>query len=233
MARILFDEYNHTYTDSETGEVLTPVSTLIASYKNAFNPTENTLRNSAMKEGLMPEDVQPYWDLGNKYSQVKGTALHLAIEIFFRYGKIIDSDFEIWAAQLKKAGIPFGGMTEDRVYSLKYSVCGTLDYRHLYQNAKSEKEIVVRDWKSNKRIETEAYNSQRMKGFLYNVPDCNYYHYALQMSLYALMLEMEGYIVKELWLHHFNPATKILDHYRMPYYKNYALKMLESGPYWV
>ena len=39
---------------------------------------------------------------------------------------------------------------------------------------------------------------------LQHLDDCNYIHYCLQISIYAWMLEQEGYVVRDLRFTHIN-----------------------------
>lgn len=55
---------------------------------------------------------------------------------------------------------------------------------------KNGNEVIIGDWKTNKEIKTKGYFNKKtnkvqcMKYPLNNIPDINYYHYTLQMSIY-------------------------------------------------
>lgn len=97
-----------------------------------------------------------------------------------------------------------GVYPELRVWHPDYLVCGTSDLVF-----KQDKYIFVDDYKTNKEISTKSYKDRKhgytmMQYPLNNLMDCNYYHYALQISIYAFFLECFGYIVieKELGFTH-------------------------------
>ena len=43
---------------------------------------------------------------------------------------------------------------------------------------------------------------------LNDLDDCNYNHYRLQLSIYAFMLEENGYVVRNVGFHHLNNLIK-------------------------
>jgi len=61
----------------------------------------------------------------------------------------------------------------------------------LYQVDEADpSKLVIVDWKRSKEIKRTAYN-QVGKGPLSMVPDCNFYHYSLQLNLYRWILEKQ------------------------------------------
>ncbi|MBK8660973.1 MAG: hypothetical protein IPN18_03865 [Ignavibacteriales bacterium] len=48
----------------------------------------------------------------------------------------------------------------------------------------------IYDWKTNKSIDEYGYGGKRgTRPPTYDLPDCNFYHYSLQLSLYKYLLE--------------------------------------------
>jgi hypothetical protein len=112
---------------------------------------------------------------------------------------------------------------EKRIYHSFYSIAGTIDILGV-----KGKSAVIVDWKTNKRellfesgyykkewneqrtkkIRTNQWikTNQKMKFPLHNLPDINGYHYTLQLSLYAYLLECWGFTVKGLYLYHLRPV---------------------------
>ena len=65
------------------------------------------------------------------------------------------------------------------------------------------------DWKRSKEISTESFGNKCGKYPLEYIPDCNYYHYSLQLNLYRVILEkFYGKIVKEMFLIVLHPKNK-------------------------
>ena len=81
---------------------------------------------------------------------------------------------------------------------------------------KSGNDVSILDWKTNKEIKKKSfYNASKkrntmMKYPLNNIMDCNYWHYTLQLSLYAYMIEKinPDINVKELKLVHIDRNGK-------------------------
>lgn len=62
---------------------------------------------------------------------------------------------------------------------------------------KNGNEVIIGDWKTNKEIKTKGYFDKKtnkvqcMKYPLNKIPDVNYYHYTLQMSIYMWLLQQQ------------------------------------------
>ena len=86
---------------------------------------------------------------------------------------------------------------------------------------------------TNKKIETKSFynaktkQSAKMKFPLNNLDDVNYYHYALQLSTYAWMIQQMDpmYEIEDLVLVHFDHSDNMTV-YHMPYLKDEVIKML-------
>ena len=86
---------------------------------------------------------------------------------------------------------------------------------------------------TNKKIETKSFyntktkQSAKMKFPLNNLDDVNYYHYALQLSTYAWMIQQMDpmYEIEDLVLVHFDHSDNMTI-YHMPYLKDEVIKML-------
>ena len=98
---------------------------------------------------------------------------------------------------------------------------------------KKGNKITIADWKTNKKIETKSFfnsktkTSVKMKFPLNNLDDVNYYHYALQLSTYAWMIQQMDpmYEIEDLVLVHFDHNDNMTV-YHMPYLKDEVIKML-------
>lgn len=158
------------------------------------------------------------WDEENRKSCERGTKIHAEIEnSFYKAGKNVN---------LKRFGI--GGKFECRkdykdldleygVYP-EYLISRTSDDGILRIAGqvdlivKSGNEITIIDHKSNKKIDqksgfnTVTRSTTKMKYPLNNLDDCNYWHYAMQLSTYAWMLQKinPNFIIKDLILNHYD-----------------------------
>ena len=185
------------------------------------------------------QDILDSWDEENRKSCERGTQIHSDIENSF-YKKPKD-------ISLKKFGI--GGKFECKKdhteLDLEYGVYPEyLIYRESEDGIlriagqvdliiKSGNEITIVDHKTNKKIEQKSfYNSKtrtsaKMKYPLNNLDDVNFYHYTMQLSTYAWMLQKinPNFVIKDLILNHYDHDGKNTL-YHCEYLKNEVERML-------
>lgn len=182
---------------------------------NIYNISE--LEFNKAQQGILDA-----WDEENRKSCERGTKIHSDIEnSFYNHPKDIS---------LQKFGL--GGKFEcKKDYSeldLEYGVypeylisieskdkvlrlAGQIDLI-----IKQDNEITIVDHKTNKKIDlksgfdTNTKASAKMKYPLNNLMDCNYYHYSLQLSTYAWMLQKlhPEFVIKDLILNHYDHNEK-------------------------
>ena len=95
-------------------------------------------------------------------------------------------------------------------------------------------DLIIGDWKTNAKIDQKGfYNSstrstKKMKYPLTNIEDCNLWHYYLQLSTYAWMLQKinANFNIKRLFIYHFDHDGKETL-YEVPYLKDDVEKMLK------
>ena len=76
--------------------------------------------------------------------------------------------------------------------------------------------IDIDDFKTNEKIKTEN-KYQSMKYPLEALDDCNHAHYSLQISLYAYLMELQGFTPRHLRFTHI-VSTPLLDEWGQPQY---------------
>ena len=82
--------------------------------------------------------------------------------------------------------------TEWRIFDRKRKICGSIDALFI-----KDGEIYMFDWKRSKEIRKSSFGM----GFepIQEIPDCNYYHYSLQLNLYKFIIEQNyGIKIKEM-----------------------------------
>lgn len=95
--------------------------------------------------------------------------------------------------------------------------------------------VTVLDFKTNKEIKKTSYfnNATKkrtmMKFPLSNLMDCNYYHYAMQLSTYAWMIQKidSRFKIQKLAIIHIDQNDKKTI-YELPYYKDEVERMLNN-----
>ena len=179
------------------------------------------------------------WDEENRKSCDRGTKIHADLEnSFYNKKKDIDiSKFEIGGKFVCDKGrteldLENGVYPEYLISRVsedgKLRIAGQIDLL-----VKKGNKIIIADWKTNKKIETKSfYNSKtkssvKMKFPLNNLDDVNYWHYTLQLSTYAWMIQKLNpeFEIEDLVLVHFDHSDNMTV-YHLPYLKEEVIKML-------
>ena len=179
------------------------------------------------------------WDEENRKSCERGTKIHADFEnSFYKKKKNIDiSKFQIGGKfecrkdytdlDLENAVYP-----EYLIHRVspdgKLCIAGQIDLL-----VKKGNNIIVGDYKTNKEIKIKSFfdsktkSSVKMKFPLNNLDDTNYWHYCLQLSTYAWMLQKlnPDFIIEDLVMIHIDHKDKMTI-YHLPYLKTEVEKML-------
>ena len=129
---------------------------------------------------------QAEWDSAADY----GTTVHDEIENWIKNGiepvEQKAKNGKNWLENYQlKSNIDI--LSEIIVYSTELKIAGTVDILAKDNNT-CQYELI--DWKTSKKIETVSYGYKMgTHDVTKNVMDCNFYHYALQLSLYRYLLE--------------------------------------------
>ena len=185
--KVKFNEDDHSYFLGD--KKLESVTSYVSRFKNIFD-TDSIAEKYAKKNKLNKDTVIEQWNIKRELSAKKGTAIHKIFEHYIltnvvklsnQYeeeniaNKFIDDYFK------SKKLIPLE--TELIVYNKE--LAGQVDCI-----AKDNKDnIYILDWKTNQKIDTESYQNKKMLGMYSHLPDCNFYHYSLQLSLYKKMID--------------------------------------------
>lgn len=178
---------------------------------STYNISENDFNKAQ-------QDILDEWDKNNREACERGTKIHSELENnFYKAGKNIT---------LQKFGI--GGKFECRKdYSdldLEHGVYPEyLIYRESEDGIlkiagqvdliiKNGNDIIIVDHKTNKKIDlksgfnTQTKSTAKMKYPLNNLDDCNFWHYTMQLSTYAWMLQKinPNFVIKDLIINHYD-----------------------------
>lgn len=113
-----------------------------------------------------------------------------------------------------KVGYDDGCHLELLIHSDKHMIAGQSDKVFFMDNL-----FDIRDFKTNDKLATESFNHKKMKYPFNTLDDCALYHYAIQLGLYAYMLELQGYECRGLFI----------DHYEKPIEVKYYKEMIEEA----
>lgn len=193
-ARVRFQEEGHVYYIDGRPDHIVSVTTLIKTYAQPFDADAVIAKMRKSKRwgpdhkyyGMSDDAIKTKWKTEGERSSTLGTALHHAIEMFYREDpRPIDSPEYGYFLEFAKDHThlrPY--RTEWVVFGDEHRVCGSIDM--VFEN--EDGSLSIRDWKRSKEIKKNN-PFQRMKFPVDHLPDCNYYHYGLQLNLYAWMLK--------------------------------------------
>lgn len=171
------------------------------------------------------------WDYEREYAAALGTKAHNDLEGLVVSAKKIDLGdrkiAEVSSADLLDLqGFGTGGnqiYPELLLWNDRYRVAGQADIVE-----RRGDEVIIKDYKTCKKIEFEPFMDAHMFEPLEELPDTNYSKFTIQLSTYAWMLEESGYRVTGLVVQHIDRITgKHIKDYPMAYRKDLVTKMLE------
>ena len=161
------------------------------------------------------------WDLENRNSCERGTKIHADLEnSFYKKKQNIDlSKYQIGGKfecikDHNELDLENGVYPEYLISRVsddgKLRIAGQIDLL-----VKRGNKIIIGDWKTNKKYP------------LNNLDDVNYWHYTLQLSTYAWMIQKKNpeFEIEDLVLVHFDHNDNMTV-YHLPYLKDEVIKML-------
>lgn len=224
---ITFDEAKHVYYDS-----FNPLETYVSAtqFIHTFSQPFDKLSVSeyiAKRDGLTQEEVLKRWERKANIACEFGHKVHETVENFIKNKITLDDIFYLkfdlnpdMTSSLRnvvRTAINYVIKIQEKfdilgvekiVFDKSSHIAGTID---LLTQHKQTKDICIFDWKTNDEIRMD----NRYQNMLYPVdylPDCNYSHYSLQLSLYQYLLKKGGYIPKSStffrYLIHINKNNK-------------------------
>ena len=224
---ISLDRDNHIYKLDEDSNVnFKSVTTFIGEFFEEFDAKKianNLVNNNIKYMHLTSDELMDQW----KKTAERGTAIHEELENFILQGKQVKESKSIqgieWLEKYKLKS-NFEVYSEVVVYARELQLAGTID---LLLFDKGTGMYNIMDWKTSKRINSKAYkNKKGNHPVTANIDDCNFNHYALQLSLYRYILETyyDLKISEHIIIH-------LLENdcigYHAPYMKDCILSMLE------
>lgn len=216
-ARITFDEPTHKYTiDGSKYDI--SCTGFVHSFFGHFDADKviaNIMKGrnwgpSNKYWGMSPEEIKALWAANGKEASEAGTRMHLDIEHYYNASPIGNVAIDEWSVlegvewnyfmryetkfRIPRGYVPF--RTEWLVFYEEIRLAGSIDM--VYR--KPDGTIAIYDWKRAKDIKTENSFQSGLEP-VEHLPDTNYWHYTLQLNIYASILEKKyGMKVSELAL---------------------------------
>ena len=172
-----------------------------------------------------PQSVTQVWADYNNIAKERGTLFHSKMEtIALEKGAqkaIYNGDFKLSPNLQLLDGV----YSEIILTDIFHKIAGTADLLEV-----SGKDFVISDYKTNKdrdKLNRKSFKGERLNSPVNHLLNCSIDKYALQLSIYAYMLEQLGYTCKELiiyWVKDIETAE--LETIKMPYLKKEVMNIL-------
>jgi len=198
-----FDEETHTYTLN--GKTLTSTTSYLSRFSDKFNSyfaSEAKGKSKLSKNATDRRDGKFYrdrWKFVRDESLNMGNRVHLYAECF--------PDFDLPYCWREQGILDFFEWLPDnyivlfselRIYDEETCHAGTID---LVLYNKNTNNLVIVDWKTNKRNINEVYKNKSLKGEFKHLASTSYNKYSLQLSDYSYVLSKNSnFDVEERWV---------------------------------
>lgn len=265
MSILRFTPEDHKYKSIDKTDTTNwlSVTSFISNFKQPFDADKIAEKSSKSKKskwyGMTPEEIKAAWSaealrattLGTWYHNCRETDL-CNLKTMERHGVTVPVFKPVEIDGIKESPnqkISNGVYPEHMVYLKSAGICGQSDLVEVING-----EVHITDYKTNKEIKTEAYTSwdgkvQKMSSPLSHLDDCNFIHYALQLSMYMYIILKHNPKLKygSLTIHHIifeesgrdkfdNPVTaldsngdpivKDVVQYDVPYLKSESISLI-------
>lgn len=265
---IVFNAENHSYKSIDASDLIqwTSVTTFVSKFKHKFDADKQAVKSSKNRNskwyGMDPEKIKEIWnnesnraiDLGNWYHAQRESDI-VSIDTIERNGVAVPIFKPIYNDGVKHAPeqrLVEGIYPEHMVYLKSEGICGQSDRVEVVNGI-----VDIIDYKTNKEIKTKSFVnwegvSQKMTGACAHLDDCNFNHYALQLSTYMYIILKHNPNLKpgKLVLHHItfkeapekdeygypvalrdyegNPIVNEVIPYEVPYLRSEVVNMLKE-----
>lgn len=221
---IRLDPVAHRYWDNHTGHEYLSVTQLVGRHKSPFDEQFHSAR-IAKRDGKTQKQVLAEWALKRDTATERGQRLHSVVEGFLKRNELPSGHLPLLASISKwiAGQRPDFVLSERILFDEASRTAGTMDIGLVFH------------WPSRVVIPDVKTNAEGMKAFSYNrkmlaplehLDDCDKTHYALQLSLYALMWERQGYAPDGLWALWIEPPATRIDPIPLPYLRDEAKALL-------
>lgn len=221
-SHISFEEQDHVYMHDQLGKFNSWTET-ISEFFPPFD-ADAAAQSVAQKEGIQKSEVLLRWTNQTEL----GTQLHANIERFLLDEPYYETDMFPMFREFYRDHPVVPYRTEWTVYDEDARIAGTIDALDFQVYP------IMLDWKRSKnlffrdRLVTEGYKGAMGIGVLSHLPDCSYYHYAMQQSGYRYILETRyGINLRDCFLVVMHPTLSTYRIVKMPYLKNEVMAVFE------
>ena len=230
---IVFNAADHSYKSIEAeGIDWISVTSLISNFKKPFDAEKVaasvTKKAKSKWFGIPPEKILELWKAEADRATTLGTFYHnqreadlCSLSSIELEGIPIPVYKPIEDGTLKKAPeqkLTDGIYPEHMVYLKSAGICGQSDLVEVVNG-----KVNIIDYKTNKEIKTESFKnwegiSDKMLAPVNHLEDCNFYHYALQLSIYMYIILKHNRKLRpgKIFIHHVIFEVEGTDEYGYP-----------------
>lgn len=232
---ITFTEDDHSYIDGNGIDYIS-ATTLVHSAFPKFDGAAAAAKKSA-RTGIPAEQYLREWEEIGATASDNGTRTHENCErqILGRFNEMHQPRDEEERRRFRAAWYCVEDLRpryrkiepEKLVFSPRFRVAGSIDLFCQIDDMHYD----LGDYKFVKAINYRAYgNRTGIHPATVSMPDCNFYHYALQLNLYKMILKVEGYIPMQADVRHFlkryNLETGQFEHIDLPDFSLHAMMLM-------
>ena len=209
---ITFEEGPHIYTVH--GDSSFTSSTTFVHYHFDHFDADKIIDNMQYKIENTPDykyykmtrqEIKDLWAKNGDTASKKGSKIHADIENYYNDEPVENDsvEYKYFMNFVKDFPELKPYRTEWMVYYEELKISGSIDM--VYENPDGTLQIY--DWKRSKEISYESYKDKCAKTeCIRHLPDCNYWHYSLQLNIYKTILEHKyGKKVSALYLVRLHP----------------------------
>ena len=202
---IVFEELTHKYTSEVNGKLIdyTSGTTFIHKFIPEFDPTGVITARCAKKQGVSVEELKKQWSEKGRIATTLGTRCHEICEDI-ELGREVrnkaqDEKEERMFSNAAKMATAFKQKidilgVEKIVFSPELQIAGTID---LFAKSRKDGTYLIIDHKTNKSIDQENKWNNFCLEPIKHVPNLNFWHYGLQLNLYAYLLKYGKWVPKD------------------------------------
>lgn len=217
---IIFNDADHSYKSIDGDNIdWISVTTLISNFKKPFDAKGVAAKVSKNKRskwyGIEPETILKIWDDESQRAMTLGTFYHNQREADLCSLSSIEKEgvtIPIFSPNVEPNGIKVapnqkldsGVYPEHMVYLKSAGICGQSDLVEIVNG-----KVYIIDYKTNKEIKKESFVnwegvSDKLSFPLQHLDDCNFNHYALQLSIYMYIILKHNPKLKPgaMYIHH-------------------------------
>ena len=202
---IVFQASDHSYKSIDNSDKINwiSVTTLVSHFKKSFDAKAVAAKVSKSKRskwfGIDPIAIEAIWNAESDRAMTLGTFYHnqresdicglasmeregIVVPIFPPSGE--SNGIRLAPSQKLDSGI----YPEHMMYLKSAGICGQSDFVEVVNN-----KVNIIDYKTNKEIKKESFKnwegiSDKMSFPISSLDDCNFNHYALQLSIYMYII---------------------------------------------